>query len=301
MNNLANDSGNVFFLWAKRNLYGLPWVSRLWCWENRLGTAGPHFGSVASTIWYICLWCHLITLNAVITSVWMFDFQAYFVQWVCLFDCVPQITWSVDYILLGVWILGLQDMAISQVTGSEAPIEPLLYLPLSELWFPRINHTWWHLGKSYRYSKSSPNFSFSSQMIFVSSILQTWSQHKSDGCYYYLVFTFFLEKLGKTQFECLQSKLNVLAWFKELLKSFLQRSLEMTGFLINWKWAQLLSQEEGLRVLHESFVLFKKIGCFLFSDKKWSQLPNLWQLKLKVLINLYYQASAPHHNILWMS
>lgn len=183
----------------------------------------------------------------------MFDFQAYFVQWARLFDCVPQITWSVDYILSGVWVLGLQDMAISQVTGSKAPIEPLLYLPLSELWFPRINHTWWFLGKSYRYSKSSPNFSFSSQMIFVSNTLQTWSQHKSDGCYYYLVFTFFLDKLGKTQFEGLQSKLNALVWFKELLKSFLQRSLEMTGLLINWKWAQLLSQEERLRALHELF------------------------------------------------
>lgn len=90
-------------------------------------------------------------------------------------------------------------------------------------------------------------------MIFVSNTLQTWSQHKSDGCYYYLVFTFFLDKLGKTQFEGLQSKLNALVWFKELLKSFLQRSLEMTGLLINWKWAQLLSQEERLRVLHELF------------------------------------------------
>ena len=100
-------------LWARRYLYGLPWVNRLWCWENRPGTAGPHFGSVATTTWYISLWCHLIPLSAVITSVWMFDFQAYFVQWVRLLDCVPQITWSVDYIHLGVWILGLQNMATS--------------------------------------------------------------------------------------------------------------------------------------------------------------------------------------------
>lgn len=54
------------FLWARRYFYGLPWVNSLWCWENRLGTAGPHFGSVATTTWYICLWCHLIPLRAVL-------------------------------------------------------------------------------------------------------------------------------------------------------------------------------------------------------------------------------------------
>lgn len=54
------------FLWARRYFYGLPWVNSLCSWENKLGTAGPHFGSVATTTWYICLWCHLIPLRAVL-------------------------------------------------------------------------------------------------------------------------------------------------------------------------------------------------------------------------------------------
>lgn len=271
MNNLAKESGNVFF-YEQGGIYMV-------CRESVASDVGKtDWGTAGFTLWISCH-NNLIHLSPVSFDHFECCYYLSVDVWLSGLLCaVSTSVWlcSSDYMecwlySFGVWVLGLQDMAISQVTGSKAPIEPLLYLPLSELWFARINHTWWYLGKSYRYSKSSPNFSFSSQMIFVSNTLRTWSQHKSDGCYYYSVYLpFFLDKLGKTQFEGLQSKLNALVLFKELLKSFLQRMFRNDWSLDKLKMSPATvtrGKAEGSAWIiysQQTFVLLKKIGCFLF-------------------------------------
>lgn len=74
-----------------------------------------------------------------ITSAWMFDFRALCA--VSMSDCISQITCNVNYTHLEVWSLGLQNMATLQVTGTQDPIKPSLYL--SKPWFPRANCTWY--------------------------------------------------------------------------------------------------------------------------------------------------------------
>lgn len=124
------------FLW-------LPWANSLWCWENRLGTAGPHFGSVATTTLYIRLWCHLIPWRAVLSQHRCLTLRLHAVSTsVCL--C------SSDYMECWLYSFGSLDSRItehgnSQVTGSQDLIKPSLYLLSSELWFTR--------GKSYLIGK----------------------------------------------------------------------------------------------------------------------------------------------------
>lgn len=91
---------------------------------------GKHTGNSWTTLWISChnnlIYLSLVSFDpfeSCVTSVWICDFQAYSMQTACLFDCIPQITWSVDYIRLGVWILQLQNTETSQVIGTQDLME----------------------------------------------------------------------------------------------------------------------------------------------------------------------------------
>lgn len=100
-----------------------------------------------------------------ITSAWMFDFRALCA--VSMSDCISQITCNVNYTCLEVWSLGLQNMATLQVTGTQDPIKPSLYL--SKPWFPRANCTWYSQGKPCRFQSHLKNLSFSRIFHFLTS------------------------------------------------------------------------------------------------------------------------------------
>lgn len=89
---------------------------------------GDQTGNSWAALWISCH-SNLIHLSLVsfdpfkscITSAWMFDFGAFCA--VSMSDCISQITCSVNYIRLEVWSLGLQNIATSQVTGTQDPIK----------------------------------------------------------------------------------------------------------------------------------------------------------------------------------